>query len=214
MGILTKILRPVFRNAARPSGPVGRVFLAMMNRGHTPLSKWGLARLETGPDFHVLDIGCGGGKNIARLLERIPLGKVFGLDISPTSVKASVSLNRKAVLDGRADIRQGGSDGIPWPDGSFDAVTAFETVYFWPDWPASFAEVRRVLKQGGTFLICNSSTRTLSQGPSAGFWTEVVDLKDPPSEEICEALDEAGFGNIFTEAREGGGMVLRGVAAG
>lgn len=40
-------------------------------------------------------------------------------------------------------------------DGWFDAVTAFETVYFWPDLPRCFPEVFRVLRSGGTFLICN-----------------------------------------------------------
>ena len=40
----------------------------------------------------------------------------------------------------------------------FDAVTAFETVYFWPDLPQCFREVYRVLKPGGTFLICNESS--------------------------------------------------------
>ena len=36
----------------------------------------------------------------------------------------------------------------------FDAVTAFETVYFWPDLPRCFREVFRVLRPGGTFCGC------------------------------------------------------------
>lgn len=39
-------------------------------------------------------------------------------------------------------------------DASFDAVTAFETIYFWPDLPKCFREVYRVLKPGGTFCGC------------------------------------------------------------
>jgi ubiquinone/menaquinone biosynthesis C-methylase UbiE len=44
---------------------------------------------------------------------------------------------------------------IPWEDGAFDLVTAFETVYFWPDFEGGLKEVRRVLKPGGTLFICN-----------------------------------------------------------
>ena len=42
-------------------------------------------------------------------------------------------------------------------DNRFDAVTAFETVHFWPNLPRCFREVYRVLKPDGTFLICNES---------------------------------------------------------
>ena len=34
-------------------------------------------------------------------------------------------------------------------------TTTFETIYFWPDIENSFAEVRRILKPGVTFLIVN-----------------------------------------------------------
>ncbi len=36
-------------------------------------------------------------------------------------------------------------------DARFDAVTACETVYFWPGMQESFREVRRVLKPGGAW---------------------------------------------------------------
>jgi len=40
-------------------------------------------------------------------------------------------------------------------DNWFDAVTAFETVYFWPDLLRCFREVWRVLKPGGAFFFFN-----------------------------------------------------------
>ncbi len=53
----------------------------------------------------------------------------------------------------------------------FDAVTAFETVYFWPDLPQCFREVYRVLKPGGTFLICNESNGDTDKDKK---WTEII----------------------------------------
>ena len=56
-------------------------------------------------------------------------------------------------------------------DDWFDAVTAFETVYFWPDLPQCFREVCRVLKPGGTFLICNESSGDTDKDEK---WTEII----------------------------------------
>ena len=42
---------------------------------------------------------------------------------------------------------------MPFEDNTFDIITAFETVYFWPEIEKSFNEVKRILKPGGIFLI-------------------------------------------------------------
>ena len=50
----------------------------------------------------------------------------------------------------------GGSHAaLPFKDDTFSLVTAFETVYLWPDIEKSFAEVRRVMTSGATFYIVN-----------------------------------------------------------
>ena len=56
----------------------------------------GLSQVEIAADARALDIGCGGGANIGRLLERAPQGHVCGLDYSPLSVATSREFNRGA----------------------------------------------------------------------------------------------------------------------
>ena len=102
-----------FENTRKPVGLGGKLMVAMMNLGHSPVARWGLQFLNAAPDAKVLDCGC-------------------------TVLQGSV-----------ADMIFAGD----W----FDAVTAFETVYFWPDLPQCFREVYRVLKPGGKLLICNES---------------------------------------------------------
>jgi hypothetical protein len=46
-----------------------------MNFFHGPLSRWGLRQIETGPEDSILDAGCGGGANVARLLKAAPRGR-------------------------------------------------------------------------------------------------------------------------------------------
>ena len=145
-----------FENTRKPVGLGGKLMVAMMNLGHTPVATWGLEFLHLSPDAKVLDCGCGGGANMKRLLKKCPQGIVKGIDYSPVSVQKARSLNRAAIQEGRCVVWQGSVEHIIFAKDWFDAVTAFETVYFWPDLPQCFREVYRVLKPGGTFLICNA----------------------------------------------------------
>ena len=53
-----------FENTRKPVGFGGKIMVAMMNLGHSPVAQWGLHFLELAPDARVLDCGCGGGANI------------------------------------------------------------------------------------------------------------------------------------------------------
>ena len=141
-----------FENTRKPVGLGGKIMVAMMNLGHSPVARWGLRFLELAPDAKVLDCGCGGGANIKRLLKKCPDGIVKGIDYSPVSVEKARSLNRAAIQEGRCVVWQGSVERIIFAKDWFDAVTAFETVYFWPDLPQCFREVYRVLKDDGVLI--------------------------------------------------------------
>lgn len=149
---------PFAGNPANPEGEAGRAMLARMNTGnHEALAQWGLAHVPFAAGMEALDIGCGGGANLARLLERISQGRVHGIDVSPLSVEVSRRFNAQAIEEGHCTVELGDAGSLPFEDGSFDVVTAFETVYFWPDLPTALREVARVLKPGGAFLVCNEA---------------------------------------------------------
>ena len=61
-----------FENTRKPVGLGGKIMVAMMNLGHSPVARWGLQFLELVPDAKVLDCGCGGGANMKRLLKKCP----------------------------------------------------------------------------------------------------------------------------------------------
>ena len=73
-----------FENTRKPVGFAGKLMVAMMNLGHSPVARWGLQFLNVAPDAKVLDCGCGGGANIKRLLKKCPEGIVKGIDYSPS----------------------------------------------------------------------------------------------------------------------------------
>ena len=139
----------------KPQGEDGFKLLERMNGGsHEELGLWGISFLPIADTDRVLDVGCGGGANIKRLLARVPRGHVTGVDYSAVSVQASSDHNAEAVEAGRCDVLEGNASALPFPDSSFDIVTAFETTYYW-DLPVALREVARVLKPGGHFLVCN-----------------------------------------------------------
>lgn len=184
-------LNRILQNTARPEGFWGRMILRGMNRFHAPLARWATGFVEWQPEWTTLDIGCGGGANVALMLDLCPGGKAYGLDLSEESVAFARRRNRR-WLGGRCFIRQGDARHLPYGDGMFDAVTAFETVYFWQDLGTAFGEVSRVLRQGGTFLICCEAS-----DPSNDVWTSRIDNMTVYSQQELEArLAAAGFSEI------------------
>ena len=65
-------------NTRHPTGLGGRMMVSLMNVGHRALADWGLRLLDIPADAAVLDCGCGGGANLARLLKKCPAGMVGG----------------------------------------------------------------------------------------------------------------------------------------
>ena len=81
-----------------------------------------------------MDIGCGGGVNVERFAGQISNeGKVIGLDYSDVSVEKSSKRNEEFINEGKVEIIEGSVSDMPFEDKTFDIVTGFETIYFWPD---------------------------------------------------------------------------------
>lgn len=148
------MFKSFFENFIKPKDNFGgRFMLRSMNKGHEKLARWGRSYLNIDKNYTVLDLGCGGGRNIEYFLTKAD--KVYGLDHSETSVKMASEINKKAIDTGRCQILVGDVKNLPLEDQSIDIVTAFETIYFWNDIEECFREIYRVLKNGGQFLICN-----------------------------------------------------------
>lgn len=187
----------------QPKGEAGRALLERMNAGrHEELAEWGLGYLQFAGNEHMLDCGCGGGANLQRLLSRAPNGHATGIDYAPLAVEMSREVNAQAITEGRCDVLEGDVRALPFDDAAFDLVTAFETVYFW-DMPTGFAEVRRVLRPGGQFLICNEDNGTGSDAQEVA--DGIPGMVIPTGSQLAGLLADAGFSivQIYDEAAQG-----------
>ena len=131
-----------------------------------------LAGLSAGQ--RALDVGCGPGALTARLVERLGVDAVAGVDPSASFVAAA-----RARFPG-LDVREAKAEALPFADGSFDAVLAQLVVHFMDDPAAGLREMGRVARPGGTVAACVWDFGG-GAGPLSPFWRAVHDL-DPAAE--------------------------------
>jgi SAM-dependent methyltransferase len=98
------------------------------------------------PGRAALDVGCGEGRGCRELHTRAY--EITGLDASPTLVEAA----READPEGSYVV--GVSEALPFDDGAFDLVVAYNSLMDVEDMPRAVAEVARVLEPGGRFCAC------------------------------------------------------------
>ena len=171
-----------------------RALKKMNGKKHAALPEWAFPEIQDGNFSHILDIGCGGGANIQRMLDMFPKSVVTGLDISHHALDMTRDVNAVAVSGGRCFVVGGNANQMPLPKESFDLATAFETVYYWSGITACFTEVLRVLKPGGTFLIANELDGLAED--DRRLERVIGMLRIYNIDELVSALTVAGFVNI------------------
>ncbi|WP_019069367.1 class I SAM-dependent methyltransferase [Streptomyces hokutonensis] len=112
----------------------------------------------------ILELAAGTGALTSALLTAVPTASVVATDLNEAMVTAG------SAREPRAEWRQADAQELPFEDGGFDLVVCQFGVMFFPDRPAAYAEVRRVLAPQGRFLF-NSWGPLASHGFGAAFQT-------------------------------------------
>lgn len=188
-------LKVKYKNMSRnPKGLLGVIMMKRMNAfHHAALSEWAFSFADVPSQGNCLDVGCGGGANVKRLLQRTS-GNATGVDYSPTAVSVSKRKNRKAIKAERCTILEADVSSLPFLDQSFDFISAFETIYFWPSLPTAFKEIRRVIKDGGTFMIVNEAAGRKEESHKSEAIIQGMKIHSP--EEIKDVLLSSGFHEV------------------
>ena len=177
-------------NFGNPKGLMGKFMLKGMNAGHKYIMKYAINLFDWQEGLNILDVGCGGGISIQLLLNASLNSRVTGLDISKEAVDQSKKLNKKYLGD-RCNVLQGSVEKLLFDNNTFDTVTAFETIFFWPNIRDCFKEVYRVTKLNGRFIIA------FDAGDPNKHWDEMIPgMKTYTPEELKEFYLIAGFRHI------------------
>ena len=110
-------------------------------------------RLEgIGADSRILDIGAGYGGAARYLAKRFGC-RVTALNLSEAENERDREKNKAAGLDHLIDVVDGSFEAIPADDASFDVVWSQDAILHSGKRDVVVAEVARVLKPGGTFIL-------------------------------------------------------------
>ena len=140
----------------------------------------------------VLDVGCGTGTLAIALRAKVgPGGEVVGLDAAPEMI--AVAREKAAKRGADIDFRVGLIEEMPFPDDCFDLVLSSFMLHHLPGdvRQEGLAEIRRVLKPGGRFLVVDLAVH------SDSFVGHVMTLfghaEQSNASELRAIMDDAGF---------------------
>lgn len=195
-------MKSAIETAKKPTGPEGTATLQRMNQSHESLTLWAMDLLQ-GDFSTILDVGCGGGATLSRLLHKYPQATVYGVDYSSEGVALSKEYNQE-WLGSRCHIQEGSVLDLPYENQQFSLITAFETVYFWQDYATAFGEIRRVLDKNGIFLVCCEMS-----DPTNPRWKDALPwMALHTGEEWKQLLLQHGFSKVTLHQGEGEWITL------
>jgi trans-aconitate 2-methyltransferase len=168
---------------------------------------WALEQLERltlrGEEI-LLDAGCGSGRVTAALVERVPRGRVYGVDVSESMVA-----HAREALNGRATILCQGLVQLDLPE-PVDAAFSNATFHWIHDHDALFAALHREMKPGARLVAqCGgkgniesfrrAADEVAAEEPFTPFfagWRRPWNYAD--AEETAARLERAGFTDVTT----------------
>lgn len=108
----------------------------------------------------ILDIATGTGDLAIQYANAIQATKIVGLDLSSGMLSVAKKKVADTPLDDKISFVQGDSEALPFEDESFDVISVSFGVRNFENLDKGLAEILRVLKKGGLFVILETSVPT------------------------------------------------------
>jgi len=127
-----------------------------------------VAQIAAGEGVLVLDIGAGPGDLLVAIGHRLPDASLVGTDLAPAMVDLAQEKALAAGLNARIRFELADAARLPFDDGSVDLVVSSLSLHHWDRPAVAFAEVRRVLRPGGSVLVYDLAAVMYSTAELAG----------------------------------------------
>ena len=163
-------------------------------------------KLDLQPGQRLLDIGCGAAVPAIRLAQRTD-AIVTGLTNSHWQVGEATKRVKAAGLRGQITVEFGDAAALPFPDRSFDAVLALQSIQHSQDRGQWLREMYRVVRPGGRVVIADFMKEAALDDDEADILRgEGMELP-LPAEQVVGGVRDSGL--IVDEALESGARIKR-----
>jgi SAM-dependent methyltransferase len=163
-----------------------------MEHDHWPITRPVLELMQIASTDNLLDVGCGAGWLSRILAQRVPEGRVVGMDISDEMIhharRASVDFTNLVFIVGEVNE-------IPWEANFFTKAISVESSYYWPDPAKGIREIFRVLAEGGSAWILINYYR---DNPHCHQWGKILEIPTHllSADEWTQLFRDAGFSSV------------------
>lgn len=153
--------------------------------------------IEWREDGVILDLGCGRGTDTIAAAKKLIKGKAVGLDITEAMIEKAKENSLKENLE-NVNFVKGDIENLPFPDETFDYVISNCVINHAKDKQRAYAEIRRVLRVGGYFVISDPVTKyslpdEIKNSPKE--WAECFGGAITEQEYI-DSIKRAGFAKV------------------
>ncbi len=157
------------------------------------------AELKAG--FRVLDVGCGTGSLAVLVKKSYPAVDVVAVDPDPSALSIAKRKANRARL--AVEFDRGFSDHLPYPDRSFDRVFSSFMIHHLKadERAATLAEIRRVLKTGGSVHLLDFAPHDGAHGDKKHGFHMAPHAADRFEGRMAVLMSEAGLADATEVSR-------------
>lgn len=113
-------------------------------------------RLQSGQ--RMLDVGCGTGQPAVQLAQKTG-AYVTGITVSSLQLAQATARAQQSSVANLVQFELVDAMALPYADGSFHAVWAFESIFHMPSRVQVFREMARVVRSGGRIVVADFVTQ-------------------------------------------------------
>jgi ubiquinone/menaquinone biosynthesis C-methylase UbiE len=159
-----------------------------------------LNRLKPGPQDELLDAGCGYCYHTLRLARGGCA--ITAIDFSEVALAIARETINRAGLERQVGLRQADLTTLPFEDDRFDFIVSWGVIMHIPQMEKALVELGRVLKPGGTLVLCENNLYSLDvqiRERAIGWMKRLIGRKTPDIQmtprgsEAWSAEDTAGL---------------------
>lgn len=182
------ILNPIElgRQLMKPEGENGLKVAENMNVTNAKLYDFVLDQINIYNGEKILEIGFGNGKTIPKIFAKNPKINFYGVDFSEIMCNQAIAYNQE--FQNFIQISCQNAIDMSFDNDFFDTIITLNTVYFWENIETQIAELKRVLRKGGSLVIGYRPKSSMEKLP---FTAEVFTLFE--TNELRSIFEKNGF---------------------